>query len=524
MQYIVNAQEMKECDARTIEYYGVPSLVLMERAALACAEELLQGSYDLSRVTIVCGMGNNGGDGLALARLLYQKQISVQIILTGDQVKASEQTKRQLSIVQNYQIPFSQADLSAGTEWKRALEQSTLLVDALFGVGLSREITGIYAELIHMMNKCSAPVFALDIPSGIEAGSGQVLGCAVQALTTVTFAFCKSGLVLYPGADYAGTVIVRDIGITKESFEEQTPYLYTCSTKEIKNWLPKRPAYSNKGTFGKTVLICGCKGMAGAAYLSAMSAYRVGCGLVRLITPEDNREILQTLLPEAVLTTYSPEAVANLDQDELNQLSKALQWGTVVGIGSGLGTSQAAKQLLELAVTSTNVPIVLDGDGLNILAVKKELFQTLAKRPSAITPHLAEMSRLTGRPIKEIQQNLVETAADFTKKHGVCCVLKDARTVVTSPLMNEADDALYGPGHAYLNLTGNHGMAAGGSGDILAGMICGLAAQGMDLAQAAIAGVHLHGCAGDSAAAAAGARSMTARDILDHISTVLKGV
>lgn len=510
MIYLPDGQEMKECDRKTTEYYKVPSMVLMERAALGFTDILLEQGYDMSRTGIVCGMGNNGGDGLAVARLLHLKGIPVKIFLLGEEQRATEQTTQQLAIVRKYGIPV--CVLTTENYWTQ-LSSCSLFIDGIFGVGLSREINGFYAEIISFMNHCPVPKAAIDIPSGIHAGNGQVCGCAVKADMTVTFAFCKAGLVLYPGADYAGVVHVAEIGITKESLAQTKTCLYTLSTEEILNRLPGRPARSNKGTYGKTVLFVGSSGMAGAAYFAAMAAYRAGCGLVRIVTPEENREILQTLVPEAVLTLYDSQCPKN-SRDELLD---ALQWADSTGIGCGLGTGTAAEYLLELVLRHAQTPVVIDGDGLNLMAGNPELFKQynvrMAEEPLRkklmITPHLGEMARLTRIPVADIQKQLVTVATDYAKEHQVCCVLKDARTVVTSDCT-----------HAYLNLTGNNGMATGGSGDILTGMICSFLAQGMDVEMAAVTGVHLHGCAGDRAADKAGCRGMTARDILEEIAGV----
>lgn len=508
MQYFVNAQEMKTCDTTTMKAFGIPSMVLMERAALQVVEQLSKADFDLTEVGIICGMGNNGGDGIAVARLLHEKGISVKIILVGNAEHATTDTKQQLKIVNNYQLPVFLINTSDkdNQEYKSVLgelDSCTCLIDSIFGIGLTRDVSGIYREVIEYMNHHKAKKLAVDIPSGIDAGNGQVLGCAVNAHITVTFAFAKAGLLLYPGADYAGQVVVTEIGITEESFLEKKPYLYTYSSKEIRATLPKRLAYSNKGTYGKAVFVVGSSGMAGAAYLAAMAAYRMGCGLVRLVTPEANRVILQQLLPEAILTTYDEEHISK------KEIEEALDWGDCIAIGCGLGQSACSKNLLELVLQYKEKPLLIDGDGLNLLA-KEPVDLAGYKQPVILTPHLGEMSRLTNQPVAHIQKNLVQTAADYANKNQVCCVLKDARTVVTC-----------GHERAYLNTTGNSGMASAGSGDILAGMICGLLAQGMNSEEASVAAVHLHGCAGDEAARSIGMRGMLARDILDNIPKAL---
>lgn len=525
MQYIVDAQEMKDCDRRTIEYYQVPEMVLMERAALAVVQEVENNDYNLTEILIVCGTGNNGGDGIAVARLLFQKGYNVKTFLTGPEEKATRQTVHQLTIARQYgmtiyEITDSKQQDSQVTveEFKEQLEKCSLVIDGIFGVGLSREVGGNYKKIIDLVNVILAPVISIDIPSGIDASTGKILGCGIKAHRTVTFAFNKAGLVLYPGAEYAGKIKIADIGITKDSFNERVPQLYTYEKNEILKLLPSRAAYSNKGTFGKVTLIVGSKGMAGAAYLAGMAAYRTGCGLVRIVTPEENREILQNLVPEAVITTYN-SSNPNANEPDIR---KALEWADVIGIGSGLGTDETAEYLVSYVLQHTNKPLVIDGDGLNVLSLHKEFLNDRKEfspedirfdlsKQIAITPHLGEMSRLTNKSIGEIQEHIIETAMDFANEYYLYCVLKDARTVVAG--LNEP---------AYLNLTGNHGMATGGSGDVLMGIICSLAAQGMHIKDASVAGVYLHGAAGDAACVQKGARTMTARDLLEHISDVIK--
>ncbi len=498
MSYIVTGQEMKDCDRTTITHYQVPSLVLMERAALACADFIFERKVDDGCIGILCGAGNNGGDGLALARILKERNRQVWVFFVGKEEKASPETAAQLAMVRRYEIPVY------GARELDRISSCTLIVDALFGIGLSRELSGGCADIIERVNGLSAYKLAVDIPSGIQSDNGQVLGTAFCADATVTFAYAKAGLLLYPGAGYAGEVVVKDIGITDRSFQGQVPSLYTYTTDEMQKMLPCRPADSNKGSFGKTVLIVGTKGMAGAAYLAGLGAYRAGCGLVRIVTPEENRTILQQRLPEAVLTTYNPEHL------EVSKVMEALTWGTVTGIGSGLGQGACALQLLELVLKEAETPLLLDGDALNLLTGHMDWLD-MHKGPVVLTPHLMEMSRMTGQSVLHIKRELVQTAREFSIQHGVCCVLKDSRTIVADP-----------SGRTYLNLTGNSGMATGGSGDVLAGMICSFLAQGVKAEEAAVLGVHFHGCAGDYAAKEKGEYGMLAGDLAQSIPFVIR--
>ena len=280
---------MKNCDKNTIEFYKMSSDVLMERAALAVVKKIRQQGYDTTQVLVVCGTGNNGGDGVAVARILYEQGVSTRILLADASHAYSDGIKNQLAIAENYGVPIL-------TEWEEAAD--TLIVDAIFGIGLSRQIEGKTADLIRKINEKNVPVVAVDIASGISADNGAVLGCAVKADMTVTFAFKKLGQLLYPGADYTGKLFVCDIGITKKSWLEKKPSYFALEKEDLKK-LPKRENRSNKGSYGKVLLIAGSPDMGGAAVFASAAAYASGCGLVKVVTAEENRTALLTKVPEA---------------------------------------------------------------------------------------------------------------------------------------------------------------------------------------------------------------------------------
>lgn len=490
MKYLVNSCEMKRYDRNTTEYYRIPSVVLMERAAVAFTEELYRRSVDLSRVLIVCGSGNNGGDGLAIARILMLAGVQADIVFVGDESHASEQNRLQREILQAYRFGIYPA-IPEGRCY-------TAVIDALFGVGLSRKITGNYAAVIERMNALAGYKIAVDIASGISADDGAVLGTAFRADLTVTFSYEKLGMRLWPGADYSGQICVEEIGIGEPSRRGETPSVAAFEDSDICWWNERKPR-SNKGTFGKLLVIAGSVNMAGAAVLSANAAYAAGTGLVRVFTPEENRVILQTKTPEAILTTYPAH------DPDTDVLAEALRWADAVVCGPGIGTSGAAEAIVSFTLQNTSVPLLLDADALNIMAKDRRTFGYLHTE-TVITPHLGEMGRLTGQSAAEIQSHLTEVAEAFAKQYNVICVLKDARTVT----------AVYDR-QIYLNLSGNAGMATAGSGDVLSGIIGALMAQGMRVEDAAPMGVYVHGRAGDFAAAELGMRSMTASDIIDGL-------
>lgn len=490
MKYLVTSQEMKQYDKNTIEYLGIPGPVLMERAALA-AEDFLKERFDAvkerTKVLIFAGIGNNGGDGLALARLLAADGYTVAVRLTGDPGKTTDQWNGQWRSLQHFPVK---------TDSNTPADEYNVIVDALFGVGLSRPVEGIYADAVKEMNAAKGFKLALDVPSGICSDTGRVLGCAFRADATITFGFCKRGLVMYPGADYAGQIRIANVGIGPESFLEQCPEMYTL---EMGGWcLPVRDASGNKGTFGKALLIAGSNGMAGAAILAARAAYRTGSGMVKVITAEENRQILQQGIPEALYGSC-------------RQLSESLEWADVIAIGPGIGKEEQAVQCLKTVVEKSRKPLVLDADALNLLAEDnmKMLSEQLREQGSEgrtiiLTPHVGELSRLLSCSIPECKENLPGCARALAEQfHGVA-VAKDARSIVCKE-----------QGEFYLNTTGNSGMATAGSGDVLTGVITGLLAQGMEALPAAVNGVYLHGLAGELAAKRYTEYGVMAGDIAD---------
>ncbi|WP_449598339.1 NAD(P)H-hydrate dehydratase [Niallia sp. Marseille-Q9988] len=492
MEYLLNCEEMKRCDVTTIQKIGMPSMVLMERAALSVVEEL--DSFDLTRVLVVCGSGNNGADGYAVARLLHLQNIKVDVLFVGDEQKRTTENKQQQKIAEYYGV---------SSEKKIENNPYTTIVDALFGIGLSRPLSGKYLEIIEQVNQAEGEILSVDIPSGISADNGKVMGNAIKATRTVTFAFRKLGLVLYPGADYAGVVKVKDIGITARGFEGRFPKIYTYTRKDLER-IPRRQSYSNKGTYGKILVVAGSKNMSGAAYFSAKAAYRMGAGLVRIVTPEENRQILQTLLPEAIVTTYQR---SQLDGD---WLTEAINWASAIVIGPGMGISEEAKYLLSKVLSISKVPLVIDADAITLVAKEPELLHDHEQK-IIMTPHVGEMSRLTGKPIPKIADDIIEVAEKFAAEKKLTCVLKDARTIVTE-----------GTEDTYVNTSGNNGMATGGTGDVLTGVIVGLLAQGLREREAARLGVYIHGLAGDAAAAQKGSYGMLADDVCDAINEVVR--
>ncbi len=495
MKYIVTGTQMRKADLYTIEKVGIPSLVLMERAALKVVETLETEHMDLSYVLVVCGSGNNGGDGYAIARLLHLKGYRVEICFVGKESSRSKENKLQDSIAKHYQIPIMNI---------LAKNQYTVIIDAIFGTGLKRRVEGSYYTVIELLNQMPGRKVAVDIPSGIHDTTGQPMGIAFQADITVSFGFEKTGTVLYPGSDYAGKRIVADIGITEETIIQETNLTYSYEYHDFAEKFPKRVNDSHKGSYGKVLMITGSKEMAGAAYLSAKAAYKAGAGLVQIYTSQENRIILQQLLPEAIISTYQ--------EFDLEKLKELIAWADMIAIGCGLGKSEIARQLVYHTLMSAPGICVMDADGINILSEHLEWLRE-TKAQIILTPHMKEMTRLLKCSMQELQQKRMEILHQFVREYPVVCVLKDARTLIA-----QRDK------WTCLNQTGNAAMAKGGSGDVLTGIIAGIAAQHMNPYDAASIAVYLHGLAGDAAKKQKGLHSVLASDIIEFISEILKKI
>ena len=495
MKYLPTGEQMKTADQFAMESIGMPSMVLMERAALKTVETMEAAGLDFRKVLVACGSGNNGGDGYAVARLLHIKGYQVEIVFVGSEDTRSAQNRRQKEICDYYKVP------TVNTLENR---EYSVIVDAIFGTGLKRKITGAYYTLIQELNEKTGTKVAVDIPSGVHDASGIVMGTAFQADLTVAIAFAKRGLFLAPGNEYVGRIIPVDIGIPESALPQEEYLTYTYEKTDLVKEFPKRKKNSHKGTYGKVLMIVGSEAMAGAAYLSAKAAYATGAGLVQIYTPKENRIVLQQLLPEAIITTYQ-------DYNE-TEVIHLLDWADVVGIGCGLGTDRVAQELVAAVLQYGSCPCVLDADGLNILAKHME-WLLHARQSLILTPHMKEMSRLLSCTLEELVTERIPRLVSFAEANAVVCVLKDARTLVA-----KRDENIY------LNTSGNSAMAKGGSGDVLTGIIAGILAQGTESYKASCLGVYLHGLAGDKAREKKGSYSVLASDLIDTVGDVCKEI
>ena len=500
---------MQQYDKNTIECLGIPSIVLMERAALVTVESLRKEKGDASyRVLVVSGSGNNGGDGLAIGRILMLQGCLVDYVLLGDKKKCSKECFLQLEILEKYgHVPYDRIPEA----------EYDIVIDAVFGIGLSRKVEGIYKEAIERINRMKSYVCAVDIPSGIHADSGKILGCAVRADLTVTYGFHKLGEFLYPGAAYCGKIICGQMGIDENSFLGKEPQWYTYnSIEDVK--LPLRKPNGNKGTFGKVLVIAGSDDVCGAAILSGRSVFRMGAGMVKFVTSMRNRDAILQELPEAMLTVYDTKLWQDAEAYETfaESLKKDLEWADCILIGPGIGREKEAAWLLKCCLKESNLPIVIDADGLNLLPQVFSMIDSIkafsADRQVILTPHMKEFAVLYDCSVSKALENITIYPQELANRLNCVVVCKDARTVT----------AHAGGKQCYLNTCGNAGMATAGSGDVLAGMITGLLAQGIPANEAAVTGVCLHGMAGDMAAELLGEHAMMASDIIGQIQKLLK--
>ncbi len=497
MQYVLTSAQMKECDRNTTEQTGIPSLVLMERAAAATAEEIMKRfplKKGRKRILIAAGRGNNGGDGLAAGRILQEHGYPVSYALLGDRERLSEQARTQLAILKRLG--------EEAAETLSALSSCDILIDALFGIGLDRELGGVWKEAVEAINASDAFVVSADIPSGISADTGAVMGAAVRADLTVSYGYLKTGQILYPGSEYCGELVCRKIGILYRE-DLTNPGIFTYDSSDFAR-IPARRKDGNKGSFGKVLIVAGSRRIYGACYLAALGAYRIGAGLVRVVTARENRELLLSALPEAIVDGYAQELPKEA-------LSEGLKWADCVLIGPGLGTDGQASAIMEYVWRYAQGPLIIDADGLNLLAARPQwLSERDRSRAVYLTPHMGEFSRLTKKSIKCCKEERIAAVREYAKEQGVILVSKDARTLVCGP-----------DGELYINRTGNDGMATGGSGDVLSGFLAGLIAQGMRGIEAACVAVWLHGLAGDMAAKEKTPYSVMAGDLPDMLARVL---
>lgn len=512
--YVVTAKEMGCIDKRAIEEYDIPGIVLMENAAIR-AVEVIMDEYDIYKknVIVLVGGGNNGGDGLAIARHLYLSGACVEVFLTFPPDKSKGDAKINLQCAEKLSIPMNyileKADI---VHLENSLKHGDIIIDALFGTGLSQNVRGISKYVIETVGRYFLPVVAIDIPSGIDGSTGRYMGCAIKASHTVTFGYPKQGHLLYPGRTYTGKLHVVPISLPDDSAEAIGISTFTLDKTEAANFLKYRPQYSHKGTFGRVGVLAGSTGFTGAAYLTSMAAQRSGSGLVTLGVPQGIQPIMANKLTEVMTYPLSDDGTGHFSKDAAVEIVRFLEDKDVLALGPGMGTGEDLFDLIMHILSEIDISIVIDADGLNNISNDVHVLSRY-DAPIVLTPHPGEMARLINRSIEYVMENPVEVALSLSKDIGAVVLLKGATSVIANS-----------DGRVYINTTGNSGMATGGSGDVLTGIVASLMAQGYDAFYAAVLGSFIHGMAGDMAADDKGEVGVIAHDILDTIPYVFKSL
>lgn len=470
---ILSAKQMEKADKYAIEVLNIPSIVLMENAAIAFAEEIVKDFDKNSKICVVCGSGNNGGDGFAVARQLMNRGYFVDVVaLNVDNLKEDAKTNYEILLrlpVRIFQDNFSDIKFS----------DYDVIVDAIFGTGLNRKIEGEIETLIQNINISGRPIYALDIPSGLSGSSSEILGTNITAFKTVTFCRPKLPHVMYPAKSFCGEVIVKDISIPDSSVAFTKPDTFLLTRGTVPKILPRK-SDSHKGSYGHTVIIVGSIGKIGAGILSAKACINSGSGLTSVVTPKNFISTFHGHLPEAMCFNTVSEDF--LTMKDLDTVAAFLEDKSCIGIGPGLGTRDETKEFVENIIKKTKNKIVLDADGINL--IRPELFENLAFR-TVLTPHIGEFSRLTGLSKEEVIKDRLNISKDFAVKHSVYLVLKSADTIITLP-----------DGKSFIFNEGGPSLAKGGSGDVLVGLIASFISQGYSIEDACKISVYLHGKTG----------------------------
>lgn len=485
---LVTAEQMRNLDSTAINELGIPGIVLMENSGRGTVEIVNRqfGSLAGKVVSIFVGPGNNGGDGLVMARFLHQERSRPQVFLLVDPDKLQGDASTNLAVVRKLPIPVY--PLQSDDDFINAEEhlvRSRIVVDAIFGTGLKREVSGFFAKAIRRINSFTCPVVSVDIPSGLDSDTGQPLGICVQADLTATYGLAKPGQVVYPGVQYTGILEVVDIGIPPEMVQRADIRLELLDKRDVSQWVPQRQAADHKGVFGHLLVLAGSAGKTGAAILAGQGALRSGTGLVTFCVPQQLNTIFETAMLEAMTIPLPKSLHGRLSIEDHDLIEQAVYGKQAIIVGPGIGVEEETAELAAKLYQEVLLPMVVDADGLNILAAHKGIINSPGG-PRILTPHPGEMARLLDATAKDVQEDRLQSASLLAKENNVYVVLKGAGTVIADP-----------DGHIAINPTGNPGMAAGGMGDVLSGIIGGLLAQGLSPWQAACLAVYAHGLAGD---------------------------
>jgi NAD(P)H-hydrate epimerase len=512
---LVTANEMQAMDRQAIEDFGIPGMVLMENAGRGATRFLLQQFPDIEnkKVAVIAGRGNNGGDGFVIARYLKQKGIRVQVYLLAVRDRVQGDALANLKLLKALEVPVVEIpDEASFSKIKSEMHGLDLWIDAILGTGLKSDVKGYFKTIIDYINKLNKPVFAVDVPSGLNSDTGQPCGTCICAAATATFAFAKTGHMVYPGADYIGNLKIVDIGIPPHIAAAVGPRHFLSTAQLIRSHLIPRPADAHKGSTGHLLVIAGSIGKTGAAAMTSMSALRTGAGLVTLGVAESLNAALEGRMLEAMTAPLPESGSGVLGESAFNAIQQELPGKRCLALGPGLGQAAETKKLICKIIRQSEIPVVVDADGLNNLAGELKHFKK-ASAPIILTPHPGEMARLLDTRVSKVQQNRIKCAREFSVQYNVHVVLKGARTIIAHP-----------DGRVFINPTGNAGMASGGMGDVLTGVIAGLIVQGLTPEAACHAGVYLHGAAADSLVEDMGPYGFLAGDVMKTIPGEIKKI
>jgi len=511
---------MRIIEQLAIEELGIPSILLMENAAIQTAKHCIRFINGLKnpKVIVICGPGNNGGDGMAIARHLFVKGVNVKVIFVGSMDSVKDETSIYLEIIKKLGIlmepaPYLAIPITSNfPAVKSVLSNCDLVVDAMLGTGLDRNVEGSYKDLIELINSYAKYVISVDIPSGIHSDNGQVLGCAVKAAETITFSSPKTGLYVFPGAEYAGTVHVEDITIPSALTGRVETKAEVLTANEAGELLPARSQRSNKGDFGKVMVFAGSDEMPGAAALTCSASYKVGAGLVCACVLPNVAPVIHRWQRE-VITRIVPEHNGLYFKGSLETLADEINKFNAIVIGPGIGRSPSVSEFVQELLGIIRVPVVLDADALFAVSDNVNVLKKI-NAPCVITPHPGEMSMLTKHArnplsVPEILNETISVATWFAKEFKVVTLLKDAHTIIANP-----------DGRYNINTTGNNALSKAGTGDVLAGMIAGFIAQGSDAFTASILSAYYHGKAGEAASCGKSLYGVVAEDVLECVSVL----
>jgi NAD(P)H-hydrate epimerase len=506
---ILTAEQMREADRRTIEDIGIPSLVLMENAGrqVVAAMETFFPELGEQRVAIISGKGNNGGDGFVVARTLQQRGIDVSVFVVGQIAEIRGDARINIEVLAR--LGISVVEIADEGQWElhfSEISEHDLIVDALFGTGLKSALTGIFETVIADINASDIPVVSIDVPSGLSADTHDLLGDCVDATITVTLGAPKLPLLLPPAEEKCGEVVIADIGIPAGIIEAlDGPRVELLTREQIRTFITPRAADVHKGDCGRVLVVAGSRGKSGAAVLSAQGALKCGAGLVTIAAPRGVGPIIAAHQPD-YMTEWLEETVEGTVHFAGAEHVLSLNADVMV-LGPGLGRGESVTTFVRDVLENSEIPLVLDADALNAFVDEPAALIGREGRDVIITPHPGEMARLVGCSVDDVQADRMGMARDFARSHQLYVVLKGYRTIIATP-----------KGDVFVNPTGSPGMATGGTGDVLAGMLAAWMAQLLDASAACRLAVYLHGAAGELADAAEGEVSMTASDLVQHIS------